>query len=272
MTERDVERERLWRQLFTDPEHPAYKHSRRARMLWKHVPGDPRCKVCSVPLGGMAGSVLRLTSKAPASGNPRFCNKCEMWAKKNPGGAEIEMSLFFADVRGSTRLAEDMGAADFARLMQRFYRVANDVLIQSDAWMDKPVGDEIIAIYTPIYAGNHAARAIEGAGALLEALGSDLDAESRLDVGGGVHTGVAYIGTVGVEGTDAYDITVLGDAVNVTARLASVAGAGEMLISEAAMASAGLDLGELPRRQLDLVGRRAPLSVHVMSRASAPIG
>ena len=270
MTGHDPDREQLWRRLFTDPEHPAYKHSRRARMLWKHLPGDPRCKMCSVPLSGVAAPILRLTRKAPASGNPRFCNQCELWTMKNPGGAEIEMSFLFADVRGSTRLAEELGAAEFARLMQQFYRVANEVLIESDAWMDKPVGDEIIATYTPIFAGNHAAKAIEGAGMLLEALGYRTGESPWLPVGGGVHTGVAYIGTVGVEGSNTYDVTVLGDAVNVTARLASVAGPGEMLVSEAAIRSAGAELEDLPRRDLELEGRKAPLGVRVMTGSSVP--
>ncbi len=266
MTEHDAELERLWRDIFTDPDHPFH----RARMWWMHVPGDPRCKMCAVPLGGVATPFLKLTSKAPASGNPRFCNKCEVWTKKHPGGAEIEMSLLFADVRGSTRMAEELGAAEFARLMQKFYRVANEVLIESDAWMEKPVGDEIIAIYTPIMAGNHAAGAIEGAGRLLEALGYGTGENPWLQVGGGVHTGVAYIGTVGVDGSDTYDITVLGDAVNVTARLASVAGSGEMLISEAAIRSAGAELGDLPRRDLELEGREAPLGVRVLTGSSVP--
>jgi adenylate cyclase len=268
MTGHDAERERLWRDLFTDPDHPAHRYTRGARMFWKHLPGNPRCKMCSVPLAGMIAPILKLTSKAPASGNPRFCNKCELWTQKHPGGAEIEMSLLFADVRGSTRLAEELGAAEFARLMQRFYRVANEVLIESDAWMDKPVGDEVIALYLPILAGNHAARAIEGAGMLLEALGDGIAESPWLQVGGGVHTGVAYIGTVGVAGSDTYDITVLGDAVNVTARLASVAGTGEMLVSEAAIHSAGVELGDLPRRDLELEGRTAPLGVRVMTSSS----
>ncbi|MGH8872580.1 MAG: adenylate/guanylate cyclase domain-containing protein, partial [Acidimicrobiia bacterium] len=84
--------------------------------------------------------MLKLTGKAPASGNPLFCNSCEIWISKHPGGAEIEMTLLFADVRGSTHLAEDLGPGPFAELMQTFYRAANKVLIESDAWIDKPVG------------------------------------------------------------------------------------------------------------------------------------
>ena len=77
------------------------------------------------------------------------------------------------------------------------------------------------------------------------------------------HTGVAYVGAVGSEST-VVDFTALGDSVNVTARLASLAGAGEALISDAACRSAGVDLGELEGRDLELKGRGAPLSVRVL--------
>jgi class 3 adenylate cyclase len=78
-------------------------------------------------------------------------------------------------------------------------------------------------------------------------------------VGCGVHTGLAYVGAVGSDSTVA-DFTALGDPVNVTARLASLAGAGEALISDAACTAAGIDLGELEPRELELKGpRRAAL-------------
>jgi len=263
--------EQLWRDLFTNPEHPVHRHSRRARRFWKRVPGSPRCKMCAVPLSGVAAPILKFTGKAPSPGNPRFCNQCEMWAAKHPGGAEVEMTFLFADVRGSTGLAEEMNPGEFAEVMRRFYEVANGVLIQSDAWMDKPVGDEIIALYVPIFTGNHAARAIDGASQLLGALGYTPEGTPWIEVGGGVHTGVAYIGTVGVEGTGSYDVTVLGDAVNVTSRLASLAEPGEFLISESAARSAGRELEHLARRDLDLRGRNAPLSVRVMKGTAARV-
>jgi adenylate cyclase len=82
-------------------------------------------------------------------------------------------------------------------------------------------------------------------------------------VGAGVHTGVAYVGAVGSDSTVA-DFTALGEAVNVTARLASLAGAGEALISEAAHTASGSDLGDLDHRELSLKGRDAPVAVRVL--------
>lgn len=260
MARPDPQIEALWREVLTDPESPI----RRKVGFYKHVPGDPRCKLCRVPLGGIATPLLRLTGRGPSPSNPRFCNVCETFAKEHPGGAEIELTLLFADVRGSTPLAEEVGATEFARLMKRFYRASNDVLIESDAFIDKPVGDEVIATYLPLFGADHAARAVWAARDMLTATGHADPGGPWLPVGAGVHTGMAYVGTVGVEGTDEYDITALGDAVNVTARLASVAPAGEVLVSEDASVASGLDLEQLERRTLQLQGRSAPLDVRVL--------
>ncbi len=54
-----------------------------------------------------------------------------------PGGAEIELSLLLAEIRGSTAIAEGMGPAQFSRLLNRFYDAANRVLIDSDTLVDK---------------------------------------------------------------------------------------------------------------------------------------
>jgi adenylate cyclase len=263
----DPDIERLWREILTDPDSPM----RRKVGVYKHIPGDPRCKMCHIPLAGFATPLLKLTGRGPSPGNPRFCNVCERFARENPGGAEIELTLLFADVRGSTRLAEEVGATEFARLMQRFYRASNAVLIESDAFVDKPVGDEVIAVYFPLYGADHAARAVEAARGLLVATGHTDPEGPWVPVGAGVHTGSAYVGTVGVEGTDEYDITVLGDAVNVTARLASSAPASQVLVSEDAHRTSGLDLGALERRTLDIEGRGAPLDVRVLDVATASI-
>ena len=186
------------------------------------------------------------------------------FCRRYPGGTELEISMLFVDVRNSTRLAEGMRPAEFSRLMNRFYRVATDALIRTDAYIDKFVGDEVIGLYFPLFAGkNHAAAAIEGAGQLLTAMRTTGGA-AALPIGVGVHTGVAYVGTVrGTEGS-IQDVTALGDNVNITARLASQAGAGEALVSEAACASAGHPGGDAEQRCLELKGKSVPVNVRVI--------
>ncbi len=187
------------------------------------------------------------------------------FANRYPGGTEIEISMLFVDVRGSTHLAEEMTPASFSQLMNRFYQAATDVLIRTDAVIDKLVGDEVIGLYLPLFTGpNHARPAVLAAQGLLLATGHGEEGGPWLPIGIGVHTGVAFVGTVGGAEDTVSDITALGDNVNVTARLASVAAPGEALISEASYAAGGVDLGELESRRLELKGRSEPISARVL--------
>jgi adenylate cyclase len=76
------------------------------------------------------------------------------------------------------------------------------------------------------------------------------------------------VGIVGGDEGNPSDFTALGDNVNITARLASLAGPGEILISEAAYAAANIDLGDLECRNLELKGKSEPTSVRVWRAAA----
>jgi adenylate cyclase len=84
-----------------------------------------------------------------------------------------------------------------------------------------------------------------------------------------VNTGVAYVGAVGTE--DHVEFTALGDPVNVAARLAAAAGAGELLVTEATAAAASYPVAGRERRSLELRGKSAPTDVLVI-RAEGPVG
>ncbi len=248
-------------------EHPALRQGRRFNRL---LPSNPRCLMCYAPFKGMGAPIMRLFySKKPSNLNPRLCNVCDEFARTHQGGAEITLTLFFADVRGSTALAERMSPAEFSNLMNRFYKVATDVLIEADAWIDKLVGDEVIGLFIPGFVGgDHARRAIEAAQELLRSTGHTSN-DPWLPVGVGIHTGVAYVGAVGSSG-GVTDITALGDAVNTTARLASSAAAGEILVSEAVCDAAGLGSAQFEERTLTLKGKQEPFRVRVL-RAEEPV-
>jgi adenylate cyclase len=190
-----------------------------------------------------------------------------MWlGRVYPGGAEIELSLVFADVRDSVAKAESMSPAEYSKLMNRFYEAATRVLVRSDAFIDKLVGDEVIGLYIPGYAGHrHARKAIVAAQRLGRAVGYGTPEGPWLPIGIGVHTGVAYVGTVqGVEGVVS-DFTALGDNVNIAARLVAAAEPGEALISDQAFASAGLNFDNIEQRQVTVKGKSEPIGVHVLS-------
>ncbi len=187
------------------------------------------------------------------------------FAQKYPGGTEVEISMLFVDVRGSTSLAEKMSAADFSRLMNRFYKAATDVMIKTDAFIDQFVGDEAVGLYIPVFTGpNHARAAVLGAQGLLRAMGYGGRREPWIPIGVGVHTGIVFFGKISGSEGSVTDVSALGDNVNTTARITSKAGPGEVLISDVAYTAAGLDLGDLEQRQLELKGKSKPISVRVL--------
>jgi adenylate cyclase len=213
--------EAMWRAIL-DGTDPTYARTR-ARL--KLIPGTPRCKMCAAPFGRPGGLLMRLWGRAPWPKNPDYCGACFQLLDRYHGGAEIESSFLFADIRGSTTLAEGISPTAFRTLLDRFYDVAAHVLVANDGIVDKFVGDEVVGIFIPALARDeHPARAIAAARALLDATGHGDRGGPWLPVGVGVATGTAFIGSVGESHTAT--MTALGDIVNVTARLASAAGAG----------------------------------------------
>ncbi|HLF29091.1 MAG TPA: adenylate/guanylate cyclase domain-containing protein [Anaerolineae bacterium] len=258
--------ERLWRAYLTTGE---FEKERRQRHFFGLLPGTPRCKNCLAPFKGAGSTLVRLVyGKRPSNLNPQLCNVCEQFARQYQGGAEIELSLLFADVRGSTTLAEAMNPTEFSKLINRFYNTATQVMIHTDALIDKIIGDQVAAMYVPGFAGpQHARRALDAAQQILRATGHARPEGPWIPLGVGVHTGTAFVGSVGSEGGTS-DITVLGDAANTAARLASSARQGEILISDAAYTSAELDFGPLEKRHLELKGKSEPVLVHVLTEFS----
>jgi adenylate cyclase len=172
--------------------------------------------------------------------------------------------MLFADVRGSTSLAEGVRASEFSQLINRFYETSTSILIRTDALIDKLAGDEVAAFYVPGIAGpRYAHRAVEAAQQMLRATGHTDPDGPWIPVGVGIHTGTAFLGSVGSK-DGIVDITALGDAVNTAARLASQAGQGEIVVSEETIAVIGLDTTGLETRQLELKGKSSPMNVRVM--------
>jgi adenylate cyclase len=255
--------EHFWRRYLTTGE---FEKERRQRQLFRLLPGSPRCKNCYAPFQG-AGSVIvkAVYGKQPSKLNPGLCNVCEQFANQYQGGAEVELSLLFADVRGSTTIAESMNPTQYSQLINRFYKAATQVMVSTDALIDKIIGDQVAGMYVPGFAGQeHARRAIEAAQEILQATGHQDPDGAWIELGVGVHTGTAFVGALGSEqGTT--DITVLGDAANVAARLSSSAGVGEILITEPALSAAGIEPDRFEQRTLSLKGKSEPLPVWVMS-------
>jgi len=240
---------------------------RAGRRFFAMLPSPPRCELCAAPFAGPLAPVLRLMGKGRFARNPRYCVGCCAELLEHKGGVEIPLSFLFADVRGSTGLGERLGPKGLHDLMGRFYTSGVEALIAHGAIVDRFMGDQVVGYFPPSFAGpQHARQAVRCGLAILRATGHAEDAP-WVPVGEGVHTGEAFIGAVG-KADDLVDVTALGEAVNLAARLASVAATGELVVSEAAFGASGVG-GEAERRVLSLKGITAPVTVRILRVDSA---
>jgi adenylate cyclase len=249
--------EQMWHDWFmTD----AFALEKRLHRFLNILPHDPRCKLCHAPFQGIGGiTVGALFGRKQSSLNPNFCNVCEQFAQKFPGGAEVEMSMLFVDVRGSTALSEKMSPIEFQKLINRFFIGSTKAIAEEDGLVEKLAGDAVAAFWGAGFAGQeYVAKTVRTAQKIQKAM-----AQQKIPVGVGVHAGIAYFGAMGEE-NGLVNISAIGDEVNTAARIASKAAAGEILISEAALSHAEVDTSELESRKLELKGISEPVSVRVM--------
>jgi adenylate cyclase len=240
-------REQEWRRLLTTPQDGV-----EARMLAR-LPSDPRCLLCHAPYGRPWGPVVGRFGYGRSARYPQLCNICFHHMEKHPGGAEVSLTVLFADVRGSTGIAERQSPEAFRSVLEAFYRLVTDAVSAERGVIDKFLGDGVMALFIPSFAekrdaahGVAAARRIQG--------------EAELPVGVGVNTGLAFTGFLGPS-AEVANFTAVGDAVNVAHRLGEAAAAGEVLVAAATLEAAGLtDLeGEAEKRTLTVKGREQPV-------------
>jgi adenylate cyclase len=219
---------------------------KRARQLFKYLPGAPRCKMCNAPLHGMGRAVMTFAGRSPDPNNPQFCTACQTLARLNPGGADALMTVFVAD--GRAWAAKGVNPAGIPMLLSRYHRAARRALVDANAFIDRTAEGTVIAAFIPGLAGpDHAPLAASASHQVLHETGHAASAGPWLPVGVGIHTGVAHVG-IKAEAKST-DVTVSGDAVTLAASLAGAARPGEALVSETTVA-AGIRAPE--RRSLDL--------------------
>ena len=242
----------VWKKVLTD----GHASLVRARHAFRYLPSAPRCKLCNNPFGGPVGRLFAAAGFRPSRKNPNLCMRCCDALPR--GGAEVDIAVLFADVRGSTALGNRRAAAEFAAVLNRFYSAATQVLLRHDAVIDKLIGDEVMAFFVPGISGpRYRQRAIEAGVDLLKAVGYGTLDGPWLDVGVAVNAGIAYVGNVGGA---VVDFTALGSPVNAAARMQQLAAGGELLVAggvaDELMAGAR-------RRTLNLRGQTEPADVFV---------
>jgi adenylate cyclase len=177
------------------------------------------------------------------------------------------MAVLFSDIRGFTAYAETVRPEEVVKMLNR-YLDAQAVVVQK--WggdIDKFVGDELMAHF---HGKDMEARAVRCAVEMVEAVaavaGSETEGRPPMQVGIGINAGEVVFGAMGA--SSRMDFTVIGDAVNLGARLCDAAAPGEVLVAEEARDAAG-DLPDLelsPRDPIAVKGKRDPIRIFSVRR------
>ena len=182
----------------------------------------------------------------------------------------IRLTVVFVDVRGFSALFEKTEPAIIVEKLNRFYRLAAQSVFTLDGTLDKMVDDGVIAFFgAPFQPEGHATRAVQSALEIVSGTQPCPENIEGLPAGDGVATGEVFMGNVG-EG-EVRDFTVIGDTVNTAARLQSLSGPGDVLISDKTFRAASADVGKTESRTLELKGKEEPVLAHGLKVAGNPL-
>ena len=270
MTSPNPFNEQLWYTIFAEG-HPALIQKQQD-LLSRGTP--PRCKLCFAPFGGVDEVGSSPEQPGPSNRNPRYCSLCDTFIRQNPGGAKVKLSMVFADVRGSTRAAEELPLEDYVRLINNFYGTTTAAFVEHDGFMMDVVGDEVFALYPTGFSGvsetetelpaRERLAARKALGAVERLIGSPSGLPGSLPFGVSLHTAEVYIGTIRGAEEGIFDVRVWGLEVIRAARMCSAAQPGEALISQEALEVLDLPQLALEPRELDLRGISHPVRAYAL--------
>lgn len=222
------------------------------------------CLVCGTALDGPLGLLFHLFGITRSAHNPNVCNRCDAHMQE---GRVIELSVIFADLTGFTEMTNRLGAERSYEVVDAFFKMANEELIKNDAFIDKYIGDAVMAIFNaPIPNAKHAREATTAALGIQEGLKSvsktlGLDLQARV----GVASGYARVGRLG--STDRKDYTAIGDVVNLASRLESFAKPGEVVVEGKAFSQIFEDYPDLIPETLNVRGFADPVEVYRIGKS-----
>lgn len=249
----------IWESIFKHGDPKLKKFQR----LNGRLPAAPRCKLCYAPYRGAGGWLMRLQGRQPSSRNPLYCSLCDKFLRSFPGGAEIDMTVLFVDVRDSTGWARRGNGEAFMGVMSSFYDAVMPVLNRHDGFIADVRSDSVLATFPPGMSGSdHARKALAAVDDLLRVDPLSPRGEPIL-FGCGMHTAPVWIGTMTGRDAGFEGISAEGIGAIVASRLCSESGPREALLSTDACRAAGLEGEGLPTRRLMLKRMSEPVIAHV---------
>ena len=187
-------------------------------------------------------------------------------AKLNLGGEEREVTVLFSDIRGFTSMSENMSPESVVSTLNEYFSDMIDIVFKYNGTLDKIIGDELMIVYgAPISAKDDTQRAVITAVEMQKQITRlNKQRKKRKDMpvsaGIGINRGVVVSGNIGSR--DMMDYTVIGDTVNLGARLCSAAGPGEILVSSTVWKETQKDHSYKKLEPIKVKGKKNKVSVY----------
>ena len=199
-------------------------------------------------------------------------------ADKYLWGVDQTVTIMFADIRGFTALSENKLPYDVVFVLNQYLGQMSDAISDAGGYVDKFLGDGIMALFGMEKSVEEGARdALAAAAAMNEVLNAlnvslSPDLDGPLNIGIGIHTGPAILGRIGVKGASgaAQRITALGDTVNTASRLESACKdlRSQLVVSEATVSASGLNVCTGSRELISVKGREKKVPIVAFSAAA----
>jgi adenylate cyclase len=181
------------------------------------------------------------------------------------GGERRAVTVLFADVVSFTPFAEGSPPERVVVFLNQLFTTLSEVVFRHDGTVDKFIGDCVMAVFgAPAAQPDHAARAVAAAEdmqrfveAQAPAWKQDFNFDVRLGIG--INSGEVVVGNLGSEARMEY--TVIGDVVNVAARLEAMARPGQTLVTAAVAAQVGREFHFTSLGQVEIRGKRLPVNI-----------
>ena len=217
----------------------------------KTSPLAVNCLVCGIPFVGLAAVFLRWRGIRRSPRNPNCCTQCGAHLEE---GSLVEITVVFADLSSFTEMTGRLGATATYSVVDEFLRLASTTLVSHGAFIDKYIGDAVMALFNvPIKRNDHAAAAVAASAklqALLPEVSGRLGVPLRASIG--IASGFARVGRLGSD--DIKDYTAIGDVVNQAARLQAQADPTEILVSQDVYQRVASAYPDVPAETLVLKG------------------
>ncbi len=217
-------------------------------------PGEKFCGGCGAAL---TADTPPAPTRPPATATPTHLAEKILRSKSTLEGERKQVTVLFADVKGSMEMAERMDPEAWSEIMQRFFKILSDGVGRFEGFVDKFTGDGIMALFgAPIAHEDHARRACYAALHLLDELrryANELRLRRGLNFSArlGLNSGEVIVGTIGKVGDDLrMEYTAQGHTVGLAARMEQIAEPGKVYLTAHTAAQvqgyfALADLGEM---------------------------